>query len=66
MKPSFIPIETLPKSVNPESGFLIAANNQATVASRPVPGTARANRISMRLGSMTRGNYHKLNIEDME
>jgi len=65
-KMSFIPTRDLPRTVNPASGFLVAANNQATVGSRPVPGTARSNQLGMRLGSLTRGNYHKLGVEDME
>ena len=43
----------LPAFVNPKNGFFVAANNQASIGAKPIPGTVRFQHLNMRLGSLT-------------
>ena len=49
---SLISTDDLPSLANPQSGYLIAANNQPLINSRAVPGTVRSHQLNMRLASM--------------
>ena len=49
---SLISTDDLPSIANPQSGYLIAANNQPLINSRAVPGTVRSHQLNMRLASM--------------
>ena len=53
-----------------EDGYIVAANNQATTNSRPVPGTVRSHHLNMKLGSMVGMDdddvRSKIEYEDME
>ena len=55
--------------LKPQSGFIVAANNQAAMDSRPVTGTVRSMRLNQRLGSLTQNresDARKLQTLDME
>ena len=65
-RPSINRALDLPMWVNPDDGFVVAANNQGSSYSRPVPGTVRSHHLTYKLGSLTRGNGEKVQAIDME